>query len=441
MALFSRRTLQRIIDENSSFLSPKQIDAVCGRLNSLHDGYLAVEWEQALLNAASKSGSVSHERPMGKSKPDLIFRASDRPVRFIADITAVSDRGYENENPIDAFQQEFDRHLSKKNLLVAGGFHVKVDTDSSKLYRGSRERVRLKLPKKRSDWDKRIFDGGFFHFLRNVQSHSEQKHEFDRVSTDVGVHISYDPTKRGFSGGNHLVFTIASHISKNPIYNALKEKGDQIKAAGWDGTAGIFLCDGGCETLTVHRPSWSAYNLEEIVRYFLRQVNSVSFVLVFTVKTVSGHLRPAAQLYKNSRIQTPSSDLEFVLDRILKSLPIPETTPFQARHAIKSGRGLEGRMNDAMTIGGKVEMSARELLDILAGKQTVQAVFEKHSSPLPNPFAQRLAEGRLISKVTIQHVPEHDDDRVVIEFGAPDPAISLLRSAPSQSPSWRSKVK
>jgi len=428
MALFSRRVLQRIIYENSAFLSRAQCDVVCGRLNKSHAGYLATEWEQAILNAASKVGSVTHERTIGKTNPDLIFNSANPSVEFIADITAASDLGYENDNPVEPFDEEFRRHLKKRNLLM-GGFDVRIDADSSKLYRGSKERVRLKLPRKRSDWREKIFNRSFLSFLQSVGSEPERNHQFDAVSDDTGVHISYNPARRGFIGGSHLAYTIATHLAKNPVYHALKEKGDQLKAANWDGMAGIFLCDGDCQLLTTRRPSWSSYSVEDIIRYFLRQFDSVSFLVLFTVKEVSGQMRPAAQFYKNPKKRFESVNLEAVLDRLLKAMPIPETTPFQARHAIKSGRGLAGRPLNGMTISNKVEMSARELLEILAGKRTIEQFEQNHSfSSGTNPFARELARGRLISRVTIQHVPEHDDDRVTIEFGTPDPAISPLRS-------------
>jgi hypothetical protein len=38
-----------------------------------------------------------------------------------------------------------------------------------------------------------------------------------------------------------------------------------------------------------------------------------------------------------------------------------------------------------------------------------------------------LQEGRLISKVTVEHLPDKDDDVVTIEFGAPDAAVAPFR--------------
>jgi hypothetical protein len=101
MTLFARRTLQRVLSENARFLTPKQSENACGLLNTPHDNYLATEWEQIILNAASKFGTVEHEPLLGKSKPDLLFRSNDRSFEFIADIAAPSDKGFDALNPAD----------------------------------------------------------------------------------------------------------------------------------------------------------------------------------------------------------------------------------------------------------------------------------------------------------------------------------------------------
>src|SRR5258708_1551987 len=58
MALFARRYLQRILDENSGFLTPGQLLTAVRLLNSVYDEYLGKEWEMVVLNAASKCWHV-----------------------------------------------------------------------------------------------------------------------------------------------------------------------------------------------------------------------------------------------------------------------------------------------------------------------------------------------------------------------------------------------
>src|ERR1700691_4181297 len=175
MALFARRRLQRILDENAAFLAPKQLVTACNLLNLVRDEYLSTEWEQVILNAASKIGAVRHEPALGGDcTPDLWFKTSDQSLEFIADVTAASDRGLNKLNPVDALDEEFWRHLRKAKLFT-GGFDRQVDAYPNSVYRGSGERVRLKLPA-RGEFDQKIFHAEFHRFLRAVKAQPEQVH-------------------------------------------------------------------------------------------------------------------------------------------------------------------------------------------------------------------------------------------------------------------------
>src|SRR5260370_37528177 len=225
MALFARRHLQRVMNENAAFLSPKQLSAICDLLNTVRDDYLATEWEQVIINTASKVGVVQYEpRLAGYRTPDLKFQANDPRVQFIADVATASDKGLRKLNPVDALHDEFWRHLRKRKLFM-GGFDVQVDAYPNSVYRGSEEKVRLKLPN-RAEFNDKIFNTGFFALLRSVRTVSEQRHRFDVVTADTSVHFTFEPSRSGTSSGGHPSFTFASIIDQNPVYNALKAKGD-----------------------------------------------------------------------------------------------------------------------------------------------------------------------------------------------------------------------
>ena len=69
---------------------------------------LDTEWEVIVLNAFSKVGSVEHEKDFGGRRyPDLHFISNNEPSQFfVADITAISDIGFEGQNPYDALWDE-----------------------------------------------------------------------------------------------------------------------------------------------------------------------------------------------------------------------------------------------------------------------------------------------------------------------------------------------
>ncbi len=72
MAIFSRRTLQRIINENASFLTKEQ---QVNHVEKLNEGNLSFEWEVVLLYIFSKFGKVTHEPKFEKcrKKIDILF--------------------------------------------------------------------------------------------------------------------------------------------------------------------------------------------------------------------------------------------------------------------------------------------------------------------------------------------------------------------------------
>ena len=61
MALFARRFLQHALDESRAYLSIEQRRDLCKHLNTVHDTYLAKEWEITILHALNGLGALQHE--------------------------------------------------------------------------------------------------------------------------------------------------------------------------------------------------------------------------------------------------------------------------------------------------------------------------------------------------------------------------------------------
>ena len=72
MAIFSRRAIQRLIEENTAFLSRKQTQTHIAKLNLHNESILATEWEVVLLNAFSKLGTVKHEPNWGLPRRGML---------------------------------------------------------------------------------------------------------------------------------------------------------------------------------------------------------------------------------------------------------------------------------------------------------------------------------------------------------------------------------
>lgn len=186
MGIFSRRAVQQMINENSEFLTEEQINNHVSRLN--REGFQSLDtlWEVAILNAFSKLGNVVHEPELeGKSKLDLLFTCKDGAT-FIADITSVSDEGFEREFSVKAFDVELSRRLKKAGLLFKG-WYLRVGSHPAKKYN---ENPRPKLPP-RADFAKEIFNFKFKDFLRQVKENPEQTRTYMVSNENTEITLTY----------------------------------------------------------------------------------------------------------------------------------------------------------------------------------------------------------------------------------------------------------
>lgn len=432
MALFSRRVLQQILDENARLLSPKQLADICKLLNTVRDDYLATEWEQAVVNAASKVGTVTYEPSLqGTRRPDLRFESTVPPLEFVADVTTVSDKGLDRDNPVYALHEELLRHLHRRKWFD-DGFSVSVEAHRGSISRGSGQKVRLKLPKM-PEFKKRIFNSRFHEFLTAVLNSPERKHVYRVVDTETGVHFTYNPERRRYGHINHPSYNLAFLIDQNPLYNALKSKADQLKGVTYEGLRGVFVCDAGCSALK-SAGSVMNFSADEIIHYLFRQFDSISFVVTLVVHQYSEIVRLSRDIvinprvYVNPKLTIDAKPLTKVIDEVCRLLPKPVETPGNALAELKLHNGLSGCYWGHLVMGNDVKISSRTLLELLAGTKTVQEFESDYGLKAnENPFRRMLECGKLISNVSVEPVPDSDDDIIRIDFGKTDPAVSPFR--------------
>lgn len=101
MAMFARRVLQNMLDHLAVHLPPGACQKLAHGMNQQLKSALGFEWETALLFGFSHTGKIDYEAPSARgSRPDIAFvEDSESPIRFTADMTAVSDDGLDEENP------------------------------------------------------------------------------------------------------------------------------------------------------------------------------------------------------------------------------------------------------------------------------------------------------------------------------------------------------
>ena len=118
MFVFSRRAIQRCIDNLGGVLSGDQLDNLVKRLNLVGSGRFAASWEACLLHGLSRVGAVAHDVPLpNQRRPDIWFTyRGDSAPGFIADVTAISDEGLRKANPVHDLSDELTRLARRVGL-------------------------------------------------------------------------------------------------------------------------------------------------------------------------------------------------------------------------------------------------------------------------------------------------------------------------------------
>lgn len=440
MAICSRRTLQRLINENPRFLLKRQIRNHVDKLNdndlAASKGQattLATEWEIILLNAFSKIGKVEHERNFGgNTVPDLHFISDANPNHcFAADITAVSDRGFEGHNPFHLLWDELFRRVGDRGLRKQS-FSVRVEGNYDELYREG-PAARLKLP---AQWrfEEKIFNVSFYEFLEEVARSPQKKaeHRVLKLDEKIDVTIGYDPQQM-FASGGHLFYKKLSKLRQNVIYERLERKRSQLLESRFNGPIGIILCDGG---FSIFNDSMlvdiSGYSVSDVIKQFLLDYPDLHFVITFSVEQTTKRVlirRCAQDSFRESHA--------WLLECVSRlSFPEMEMDPVNAMNHLFGENPQQGRYRRmGMSIGEKyttVSISARALVELLAGRVSQQEFFERVEfvpseipSPLPvNPFAHALQKRQVVTEVALETAPSKDDELITFKLRGPDPAIS-----------------
>ena len=139
--IFTRRALQRRLDELRPLLGEVAVDGLASRLNRSDEHRLGAMWEVVILHALSKHGSLGHEvaLPSGR-RPDVDFGGPG--LSFIADITATSDEGLHEKNPFDELSMLIEQLKDRLGLPI-GGVDLCVRSREERTSRGSRTVLRL----------------------------------------------------------------------------------------------------------------------------------------------------------------------------------------------------------------------------------------------------------------------------------------------------------
>ncbi|AOE88106.1 hypothetical protein [Pseudomonas sp. TCU-HL1] len=432
--IFARRYLQRALNDLRSIIDSSTVKSLAHRLNRPGKDRLAVMWEVAVLHALSGLGNLRCELPLPSGRcPDLAFDNGD--LAFTADITVVSDEGLDEQNPFQELSNLIEACKTRLGLPI-GGMELRAGDCRELSARGTKTRLKLPPANRLAEFVRTQVEPQ----LKAQIAAGNKILEFEVENESTSIQVTIDPSRSPYNSGSHAAYDIPTIKDRNPLFNALRAKAKQLRGA--EGITGIIVGDGDSRTLSDYRSFWNEVSAKTIAEDFLRQHTSVNFVLLLSVRegrrnwldnrdvTYSMH---GALI--NNRCHDISPGLELLLREMVSRFPSPVSMPVNgATQSRDSGYGLGFHGGHEMS-GNRVRISARELLEILAGRCTAQEMNLLHDwSSLGsrdvinarfNPFEVFLNEGRLPSSVTV--VPggeDESDDWLEFEFGNSDPAIS-----------------
>ena len=435
--IFARRALQRRLDELRVTCSENVVAAWAARLNKAGRDRLAAMWEVVVVHALTRQGEVTIETtlPSGR-RPDVTFAG---PVAFVADITTVSDEGLDEANPFADLLREIERAKGRLGLPV-GGVDLSVYSKEITGNRGRKRVLRLPPRKRLRELVDEIVGPA-------LKAQIQQGERVMRVVVDnatAGFTLTVDPARAPYSGGSYAAYAAPTIRDDNPLYRALRSKARQLRGA--EGRVGVIVGDGSTDALLGGARGPSTLTPRAICQEFLRQHQSISFVLILTLHEQARPTWTAATPERRvepvlvARDGDPStSSLEAVFRAAVAAMPRPVNSPVNgALRARETGYDL-GHHGGYQMSHSKIRISAREMLEVLAGQRTLadegarnvgagRASGRTNSPGLEKAFGQRLREGRLPVDIRIVRGGEDDnDDWVEFDFAAPDPAISPLR--------------
>jgi hypothetical protein len=418
------------LNDLSSQLSSLEVGDLVGRLNT-PDARLAATWELAVCYGLSRVGDCSYHDPLPTGrKPDVVFRLPDsRQVSFVADVTTISDDGYHRENRVEEFSDNF-ASIVRRAGLDPNKFHFRIESTRIN------HNVKLLIPEPNQRFE--TLRRHLHPFLREIKQGGCDTLQRTFSEPDFAITVSYDSRQR-YMGSSYRPYNQARSIDQNPLRRGLEMKARQLKGA--EGLIGVIVCDGGCALLSGGAGrDVDAFSAYDVIQNFLRTSSSVNFVYTITSRRRHGLTDDCifdGRLW--ARDPATRTFIEPIMLSALKSLPPPifdsQNAAIQAEQKTYDF-GSRAKDFSYGSDGEKivsVNMSARRLLEILAGKHSPSDIDTICGGPndeipgWPNPFKKALAKGQLIKEIAIEPIIGRDDDLAVITFGEPDPAVAPFR--------------
>ena len=441
---FTRRDIQRRLDELALALPIEQVATLADNLNAMGPRRLPTMWEVVLLHGFAGAGAVKHEDPLPSGKqPDIALQLDDGASRkLIADVATVSDAGLDEANPVERLSEELTRLARKAGLDpncfgydVRGDYFGAYGDRKPKLFLPKPGQLQLVMKSKVEPW------------IEGLAPDAPSSLAVDENGATFKV--TYTPGQR-FATGSHMSYDGAYSRDRNPLFNALKGKLDQLRGAAAEDIRMLIACEGDCALLrgTPMAGVHGSYTARDVAVDFLRQNSSVDFVLLVGMEegaffpgrtrrlALAPELIASAQNIKSGRLtDTVLKSIGDVCQIALDRLPKPVLEAYNAMRRLRESVIGQDGIGGFERGGWKVKLSRRAVQRLFAGEIDAKTFAEAHDWDVrhPNPFKQALAAGRLIDEIKVVPRENKDDDWLEFSFAPPDAAAGPFRAPESKS--------
>lgn len=439
MFVFSRRSMQHMLDAIAQWMPEESLAELVGRLNRPRTNRLPQMWELAMLYGLGAVIKVEHERPLPNGKPDFWFAVSDdaREIQVVGDVTTLSDASLDAAN---AFAKLTDavHEQARKAGIQGGGFHV----DVAHLEPGASGTKKVQLLIPTGPAFEQLVKRHIKAFARQVAAAPTEAHLLQVDEAGAKFTVKYSGPSQ-YSGGSHRSYDSALSLESNALSNRLNDKTKQLRGTPEGAIRVLIICDGDCAILGRAQPM-EGFSAQKIAEAFLRGSQTIDLVLIVTVvegsdlvwrrrdrRELHGSLFAAPKAARPKHLtDTALAAVRNVLELALRQLPAPLMMPNNALRRNFDSDWSASMVGGYESSGNRIKVSARAVQELLAGTQSYEDFASAHGwdERQSNFFKHKLASGQLFKSVRIESLGQkYDDDWIEFEFGPPDPAITPFR--------------
>ena len=398
-------------------------------------------WEVLLLAELSKLTDFSHEQEIKSGrKPDFCFNIPESDINIIGDITAVSDKGIENEIPIKFFANELLRLIKKNN---PNNKTVYWNVPFGKAGKLGKRKMQFTIPKKNKITP--FINEKVIPKLKALLDSEDTEQVVHVCDGNAQLYISLSPQESFTSyPAKRPIYQAIENPEDTPLYNALKRKRDQLKESPEDHIRLVIVCDGGTHYLPpqVTNPGPNTSTVE-IARRFLNKTNTLDLVLFIGIETKPPVSSAHGWVLSNKCLlvgpdiedrteRLTEENLTVISDfceRLCNGLPQPVQDARAAKVNIKNSFTPDSR-NQVTFANNTIEISSLLLTELLAGRTTREEWLARAgpaAQDITQFFENKISSGQTIQSVKIKPCDKDDDERVILTYGWSLPAMDKFR--------------